>query len=131
MANKLQVQEQEAINRLAALGWSIRRIAREFKLHRKTVRAYLPEQTLDSKCPTISTAGKVGRKSLCDFHAKLIAQKLHGGLQQDNGFGGSYEAVKRFVRQFKQQAPHQVWRIEVQPAEEAQVDFIILLWMGR
>ncbi|HEX2697333.1 MAG TPA: IS21 family transposase [Anaerolineales bacterium] len=143
MANILQVQQQDAINRLAALGWSIRRIARELKLHRKTVRAYLSEQNPGSKCTTISTAGsepkgtistagKMGRKSSCAAHAESIDQKAQSGLsaqriyqdlQQEVGFVGSYEAVKRFVRQLKKRAPQQVWRIEVQPAEEVQVDF--------
>jgi transposase len=41
MANKLKVQEQEAIANLNRLGWGIRRIARELRLSRNTVRSYL------------------------------------------------------------------------------------------
>ena len=41
MANKLKVQEQEAIANLSRLGWGIRRIARELRLSRNTVRSYL------------------------------------------------------------------------------------------
>ena len=41
MANKLKVQEQEAISNLSRLGWGIRRIARELGLSRNTVRAYV------------------------------------------------------------------------------------------
>ena len=66
MANKLKVQEQEAIRNLTALGWGIRRIARELKVSRNTVRNYvrtleppdpgpITEQILRS--PTLSTAG--------------------------------------------------------------------------
>jgi transposase len=40
MANKLTVQEQEAITNLVRLGWGIRKIARELGLSRNTVRAY-------------------------------------------------------------------------------------------
>lgn len=40
MANKLTVQEQEAITNLTRLGWGIRKIARELGLSRNTVRAY-------------------------------------------------------------------------------------------
>jgi transposase len=141
MANILQVQEQQAIKRLTALGWSIRRIARELKIHRNTVRDHLPEVEGDSKCTTISTAGseakctistagKVGRKSICDAHAELIkqkegltAQRIYQDLQEEVGFDGSYEAVKRYVRGLKKADPQRVWRIEVQPGEEAQVDF--------
>ena len=41
MANKLKVQEQEAISNLSKLGWGIRRIARELGLSRNTVRAHV------------------------------------------------------------------------------------------
>jgi transposase len=41
MANKLKVQEQEAIAHLSRLGWGIRRIARELGLSRNTVRSYV------------------------------------------------------------------------------------------
>jgi hypothetical protein len=40
MANKLTVQEQEAITNLVRLGWGIRKIARELGLSRNTVRGY-------------------------------------------------------------------------------------------
>jgi len=143
MANVLQVHEQEAIAKLAKLGWSIRRIARELKVHRQTVRAYLQDEAEPSKCTTLSTAGsapkctlstagKMGRKSLCDPHAQRIATKVEEGLsaqrifqdlKSEVQFAGSYEAVKRAVRQVKKAAPERVWRIEVQPGEEAQVDF--------
>src|SRR5438270_1799408 len=66
MANKLMVQEQEAIRNLTALGWGIRRIARELRVSRNTVRSYvrtlepldpgpIAEQIL--KSPTLSTPG--------------------------------------------------------------------------
>jgi DNA-binding NarL/FixJ family response regulator len=38
MANVLKLHEQNAIQALAAQGWSRRRIARELKINRKTVR---------------------------------------------------------------------------------------------
>jgi transposase len=40
MANKLTVQEQEAITNLVRLGWGIRKIARELGVSRNTVRGY-------------------------------------------------------------------------------------------
>ncbi len=143
MANILQVNEREAILTLAAQGWAIRRIARELKIHRHTVQRYLQQATEGSKCTTISTAGsapkctistagKTGRKSLCDPHRNLIqekadqglsAQRIYQDLKLEVQFAGSYESVKRLVRQLRKADPARVWRIEVSPGEEAQVDF--------
>jgi transposase len=143
MPNILPVNEKEAIATLAKQGWAIRRIARELGLHRQTVRRYLEEGQSDSKCTTISTpgsppkctistAGKMGRKSLCDSVAALIenkaaqglsAQRIYQDLKLEVQFTGSYSSVKRFVRTLRAADPQRVWRIEVAAAEEAQVDF--------
>jgi transposase len=143
MANVLQMHEQQAIAILARQGRSIRQIARELKLHRHTVRRYLREQKVDSKCTpistagndpkcTISTTGKMGRKGLCDSLAERIsakcalglsAQRIFQDLKLEVQFAGSYESVKRFVRQLRARAPEAVQRIEVAPGEEVQVDF--------
>jgi transposase len=143
MANILQMNQQQSIATLAKQGWSIRRIARELKLHRRTVKQYFPPPETDSKCTTISTAGndpkctisttgKMGRKCGCSSHAKLIeekfeqglsAQRIYQDLKLEVQFSGSYESIKRFVRRLRQSDPHRVWRIEVAPGEEVQVDF--------
>ena len=57
MAHVLPVQQQHSILTLAKQGWSIRRIARELGVHRKTVRAYLQPSEATSKCTTDSTPG--------------------------------------------------------------------------
>jgi len=105
MANILKVHEQNTIQQLAAQGWSRRRIARELKLDRKTVRRYL---SAAAKSPTISTPGsrsqpsqnplfrprrtdgrrpghdgvgaEAGRPSFCDPHRARIEAKLNAGL---------------------------------------------------
>lgn len=143
MANTLSVNQQQVIASLAAQGWSIRRIARELQVHRRTVKQYLPPPDTLSKCTTISTAGsppkctistagKSGRKSICGVHEKLIeekvtqgltAQRVYQDLKLEVQFTGSYESVKRFVRQLRKADPARVWRIEVAPGEEVQVDF--------
>jgi len=41
MANKIKVQEQEAIKNFVALGWAIRKIARELGVSRNTVRNHV------------------------------------------------------------------------------------------
>ena len=160
MANQLTVQTQDAIRTLTRQGWKIRRIAKELGISRNTVRQYVrameavpsvaadatpaegsasrPLQTdppfdhRDGQIDPLSTAGKMGRRSLCDDHGSLIHTKAAGGLtaqrifqdlQTEVAFIGSYESVKRYVGKLRQTQPELVCRIEVEPAEEVQVDF--------
>lgn len=143
MANVLPVQTQQAILALHAQGRSIRHIARELGIHRNTVRGYLEGAGDASKCTTNATPGSSpncttptpgvsGLPSLCEPHTDWIRERLESGLSAQRifqdlrsslGFAGSYQSVKRFVRALKAAQPNRVWRIEVQPGEEAQVDF--------
>jgi len=143
--NQLNVSLQHSITTLAAHGWSHRRIARELDLNRETVGRYL--RLADSK-PAISTSGSAadpaakpaistsgstaGRQSLCRpwqpqikaaVSVGLSAQRIYQDLVGDHGFTGSYQAVKRFVRQLRQTQPVPFVRMEVAPGAEAQVDF--------
>ena len=77
-------------------------------------------------------AEPTGRPSKCQTYAERIEAKVHLGLSAQRiyqdlvievGFQGSYQAVKRFVRRLKESFPTPICRVEVQPAEEAQVDF--------
>ena len=164
MANKIKVQEQEAIKNFVALGWAIRKIARELGVSRNTVRNYvrrfkqedhevLTERTVSlvevdsngtdplstpgsgsypGQTDPLSTPGNNGRKSLCLKHAQSIlikveaglsAQRIYQDLKDENGFDGSYQSVKRYVHKLRKTDPKLVYRIEVAPAEEVQVDF--------
>jgi transposase len=142
--NRLKVNLQHSIATLAAQGWSRRRIARTLGVNRETVGKYLrldPNPAIstpgsgsppDSK-PAISTPGSgTGRLSLClpwqvqiegALATGLSAQRIYQDLVGDHGFGGSYQAVKRFVRRLRQSHPQVFERIEVEPGAEAQVDF--------
>jgi len=73
-----------------------------------------------------------GRPGLCEVHAEFIAAKLdlgltakriHQDLVAEVGFSGGYQSVKRFVRRLRGAHPQRVWRVEVEPGEEAQIDF--------
>lgn len=160
MANQLTVQAQDAIRTLTRQGWKIRRIAKELGISRNTVRQYVramedapsvgagmppadgpastssqtdpPFDRRDRQIDPLSTAGKTGRKSLCEDHGELIhgkvtagltAQRVFQDLQIEVAFTGSYESVKRYVGKLRQTRPELVYRIEVEPAEEVQVDF--------
>lgn len=83
--------------------------------------------------PAISTPGSVGgRVSLCREHlptittgvaAGLSAKRIHQDLIGDHGFTGSYQSVKRYVRDLVQQLDLPYRRLECGPGEEMQVDF--------
>lgn len=131
MSNTLKMDKKQAIIALSALGRSHRNIAEELGVHRNTVKAAL-EPLEDSKC-TISLTGKrLGRASKCEPFRALIEGKLDQGLDAlriheelvgGEGFDGSYHSVQRFVRALKQASPKRVWRMEVEPGEEAQIDY--------
>jgi len=79
--------------------------------------------------PAISTPG---RGSLCEPFRELIktslakglsAKRIHQDLAGDEGFEGSYESVKRFVRKLEARQALPFRRMECGPGEEAQIDF--------
>jgi len=147
--NRLKMDIQITINTLSRSGWSQRRIARELGIDRETVARYrkLARQTEEPKPaippagsevvpeakPAISPAGsKPGRLSHCEPFKPIIeagldrglsAQRIYQDLASEQSFEGSYDSVKRFVRQLEQANPLPYRRIETAPAQEAQVDF--------
>jgi len=91
-----------------------------------------PGQPSGADLVTAALEAEAGRPSLCDPHRALVDEKLDAGLSAQRiyqdlivevQFSGSYQSVKRFVRQLRQEQPERVWRIEVQPGEEVQIDF--------
>jgi transposase len=154
MANEIKMDLQTTIRNLFSRGWTLRRIARELRLHRNTVRRYAgvadtpvggapPALAISGAPPakcTISTAGKTapGRPASCAQHAAAIAAGLEAGLsaqriwqdlQGGHGFPGSYESVKRFVRRLRARTPRVFERMECEPGEEVQVDFGTGAWI--
>jgi len=90
-----------------------------------------PDNMAEAKC-TISTAGSAGRKSLCedyrDFIAarleeRLSAQRIYQDLLLEQGFTGSYESVKRYVRKLDDTDELPFRRLEQLPGVEVQVDY--------
>ena len=89
-------------------------------------------QRTDSDGDRIGVNVEAGRPSHCEPHPACIEAKLEAGLSAQRiyqdlvteaAFSGSYQSVKRFVRQVRRQQPQRVWRIEVEPGEEVQIDF--------
>jgi transposase len=150
--NQLAVSLQHSIATLADRGWSARKIARELGIHRETVGRYVrlgsdpkpanpptgSESGADLK-PAISPAGsKAGRTSQCAPWRALIeervsaghsAQRVYQDLAAEHGFGGSYDAVKRFVRGLLQKSQPPFRRMECAPGQEMQVDFGRGAWL--
>jgi len=91
-----------------------------------------PGRVVGPELVAAALEAEAGRPSHCEAYRARIAAKLEVGLSAQRihqdlvaevGFSGSYQSVKRFVRQLRQQQPERVWRIEVQPGEEVQIDF--------
>ena len=104
MSNVLKVSKQTTISELHAKGWSLRRIALELGLNRRTVAAYAnraqkPGCDSSSNCTTEVTVGPPterpaskavevlpksfpvpSRKSLCRDHEAFITSRLEAGL---------------------------------------------------
>ena len=95
-----------------------------------TAPSHLPAEPPN---PAISPAGsKPGRVSHCEpfesviqagLDAGLSAQRIYQDLMSEQQFAGSYDSVKRFVRQLGQAHPLPFRRMESEPGQEAQVDF--------
>ena len=143
--NTLSVSLQHSILTLAARGWSQRRIARELGIHRETVGRHLQLQcSKPAKVPAGSESEREAKpakvpagfsprsRSQCESWrerieqgvlAGLTAQRIYQDLVGEHAYAGSYDAVKRFVRQLRQTQPVPFMRLEVEPGTEAQVDF--------
>jgi len=91
------------------------------------------EPVSESK-PAIVLTGclAAGRQSLCvplqlviesAVQTGLSAQRIYQDLICDHAFTGGYHSVQRFVRQLLQTQPVPFVRMEVEPGQEAQVDF--------
>lgn len=150
MGNVLRMDKHRIINGLIGLGWSNRRIHREIGVHRDTIASYrfrfqnkpqVPADFFGEKgqsgpeVPTDSLAGAplpLPRNAALVPFQSSIAAKLQGGLSaqriyqdllEGDGYTGSYDSIKRYVRKVKKKAPHFFERLPVFPGHEAQVDF--------
>ena len=79
-----------------------------------------------------------GPQSLCEAYRKIIEEKLdqglcgtriHQDLKAEHNFAGSYHSVRRFLLRLGQKKPLPFRRMEVEPGEEAQIDFGTGAWV--
>jgi len=126
------------------LGIHRQTVARYVRLHSKPSQAptgsdgpkstQAPTGSVDSRStqePSEPSSGSKGRSD-CEPLREVIQEKVDQGLQAkrihqdlvaEHGFGGSYWSVMRFVRRLTKIRQLPFRRMEVEPAEEAQVDF--------
>ena len=173
MANRLKMATVDSILRLHAQGWSLRRIADELHVDRKTVSRYVRLAEQDSKSPQgplgsdglapvgalspppdskgtnaplgsvasslpsavaqfLARPGGRGRRSDCEPYRDLILAKLDQGLSAqriyqdlvgEREFTARYWSVRRFVQKVSGGGQLPMRRMEVDPGQEAQVDF--------
>jgi len=130
--NQLKVNQQQTIVALFAQGWSKRRIARELALDRATVRKYLAGAAAKPPTPQTGSVPHSGPASLCDrwaepiesaWQAGLSVQRIYQDLVAEHEFGGSYHAVRRFIRRRRGVTELPFRRMECAPGQELQVDF--------
>lgn len=144
----LNVSLQHSIITLWNHGWSFRRIARELKLRRETVSKYVHRHEdskvfadghqskvpagSEPKADKLPIGWSVRNRSRCEpwrevieqgVQAGLSAQRIYQDLSGEHQFTGGYDAVKRFVRRLEASAQRPFCRMEVEPGQEAQVDF--------
>lgn len=137
MARSLDVAVKTTIISLVELGWSYRRIHRELGTDREAISRYVREAvskptnaptgsliTVQTRPPgPVSTVEPFRRVVEEKLGQGLDAKRIHQDLCSDHGFGGGYDAVKRFVRKLRKANPEVYARMEVLPGKEAQVDF--------
>jgi transposase len=145
---KTAVLDVREMVRRMRLGERIRRIARDLGVTRKTVRRFhafavaegllesteLPEPgVIEARLAAWAPRPEqpTGPDSSCEPYRDLIAAKRKAGVElralhrilQEQGFEGSYSAVRRFANRMFPPEREAFVRIETSLGEEAQVDF--------
>jgi transposase len=127
-------------------GESDRRIARDLRISRATVRKYRewadvqgylqPDTPLPADATLMAALGTVPRPSRAassvEPYREIVQRLLDQGvetaamfqrLKDDYDYSGSYSSVRRYVRKLRPAAPEAVVRVHTAPGEECQVDF--------
>jgi transposase len=127
-------------------GSSNRQIERDTKIDRRTIKRYkdwakgqgllegplssleelqvLADQTMPEQKPPQNVSSVEPYRRLVE---KLVKENVEIAAIRcrlaEQGYGGSYQAVYRFVRRIKPRQPKATVRVERKPGEEGQVDF--------
>ena len=150
--NVLKPHLQTTIWTLLQANASQREIERVTGISRHTIRAYQQRFVAErANCPGVATGSDAPASqippprppaapsvsaplttSLCEPHREFIeaqlrlrrnATAIYQDLVDQHGFGGAYNAVKRFVAKLRHKEPEQFDRLSFLPGEEMQVDY--------
>jgi hypothetical protein len=92
----------------------------------------MPQTGRDAPVVLPSFPGRTGPKSLCEQYREVITTKLdqglssvriHQDLKTEHSFLGSYHSVRRFIDHLGVKKPLSFRRMDVNPGDEAQIDF--------
>lgn len=118
---------QEQIRELRAQGYGIRAIARALKIHRNTVRAYLPEADAHrAKDASLAPREDGGWPQGVDWEevrkeeGRGVPVKV---LWQEHGSEVDYTSFWRQLRKQRPRATEAVLRLQHKPGERAQIDY--------
>ncbi len=124
----LRGEKRLMIEYLKQQGYSIRRIARELGINRKTVRSYLENPQRQRYCRQAPYVSQLDgyrdylRGRLHDY-PDISAEKLYREIR-DKGYQGSYRMVAYHVGRNRPMKEQKVFlRYETAPGEEAQADW--------
>jgi transposase len=105
--------------------WKIETVARRFGVHHSTVRRTLVDapQLEGAKAPSKVDPHKAYIVDQLSQYPELTSTRLFMMLR-DRGYSGGVATLRRYVAQVRRPAPRKVYlRVEVEPGEQAQVDW--------
>ena len=154
---RLKVQQVEEIVHRLREGQSERSIVRDLGCARETLRRYasiarengflsqeavMPSLSDIAAATTGSASMRRSNVSSVEPYRSVVkelvknnteAMAIYGRLRKNHGYTGSYSSIRRFIAHLVPQTPDAVVRVEVQPGQQAQVDFgtVGKLWCPR
>jgi transposase len=123
----LNMKEYSHIRKLKHNGISINEIVEKTGYARNTVRKVLRSEadessyTLSAEKP--STVEPYRAQVTAKLQKELRLTRIWREIREENGFAGSYSAIRRFARRLKRENPEAYIRFETLPGEQTQNDW--------
>ena len=123
----LNMKEYSHIRKLKHNGISINEIVEKTGYARNTIRKVLRSEadessyTLSAEKP--STVEPYRAQVTAKLQKELRLTRIWREIRAENGFAGSYSAIRRFARRLKRENPEAYIRFETLPGEQTQNDW--------